>query len=733
MMRLRRRKAAAAPPTPEQQATRQRISRRRFLKIGGAAGVGLMVVCVGGGAGVNYLRANFPSMLAPALTSDPNAWLRIEADGRVRLMVNKIEIGQGITTAAVQIIADELDVPFSRVELVPADTTQLPYDLGTAGAAARQTLLKLAADRTGKPIERFTTRDGQIILSDDESIRFSYGELVAGQRLLRVITEPLPNLRWTKAPAEYSIVGRSAPRLDIPAKVTGQAVYGYDVQIEGMLHGRVARPPVLGATISSVNLEPARGLPGVVALVHEGNFVGVAAETSAQAAIALSAIEIAWRQPSALTQQAEVEAMLEPDDASVLRDTGNVTRALAQARRRISAEYRTSFATHAAMEPQSGVADVRADHAMVWTATQAPFEARRQVAAIVGLDEEQVTVTPTLVGGGFGRKTINDAANEAARLSKAAGRPVRVGWNRGEEFSLGYMRPPTVTRLEGGLDAQGRITAWRQQLATGLVMFSFLPSILRLILGNDFGATRGALGPYSLPNHRVTASFKDLPVKTGTWRGLGSGPNAFAVEQFIDELAVAAGSDPLQFRLHHLGSDPASLRMRRVLETAARQIGWGAPLPPNTGRGIACGEDVGTFVAEAAEVEVDRTSGAVRVTRVAAAIDCGLAINPDGVTAQVEGGIMMGLSAALREEITLKDGAWQAATFGEYPIFTIADAPEIAVTLIDNRETAPSGVGEPPLMPIAAAIGNAIANAVGARVRTMPMTPERVLAALREG
>lgn len=750
MMRFRRNRTAPqidAPNTPEQEAQRQRLSRRRFLKASGGAGVGLLVVWFGGRAGLGYVRDNAESFMPP-LTSDPNAWLRVEPDGRVRLMINKVEMGQGIGTAAAQIVADDLDVPFERVELVAGDTNQLPGDpfgtagsqsvqqlypaLRTAAAEARQTLLKLAADRSGQPADRFITRDGQIVLRDDESVSFGYGELVAGQQIVRVIKEPLPNLRWTKTPQEYAIVGQAKPRLDIPAKVTGQASYGYDVQIEGMLHGRVARPPVIGATIRSVDVEAARALPGVRAVLHDGDFVGVVAETPAQAAIALSKITIDWQQPQQLVQQADVEALLVPDDTDVLRDVGDAAGALRRATRRISAEYRTGFATQTPIEPQAGVADIQADRATVWAATQAPFSVRSQIAEITGLEEAQVTVVPTLVGGGFGRKSVSDAVYEAARLSKAAGAPVRVGWNRAEEFSHGFMRPPLVVRFEAALDEQGRIAAWQQQLASGFVLFTFFPAFLRLVFGSDFGATRGAIGPYTLPNHRVTATIKELPVKTGAWRGLGIGPNAFAVEQFVDELAIAAGADPLQFRLQHLSDDPAATRMRRVLETAARAAEWGTPLPANTGRGIACGEDAGTYVAEVAEVEVDPASGAVRVKRVVAAVDCGLAINPDIVAAQTEGGIMMGLSAALKEEIVLKDGKWSAVSFGQYPIFTITDAPEIEVVLIDNRETAPSGMGEPPLLPAAAAVGNAIANATGARVRTMPMTPERVLAALSQ-
>lgn len=747
MMRFRRRKTQPQELTPEQQALQKRVSRRRFLIATGATGVGLLVVCTGGQIALDRFRANIGSSI-PELTSDPNAWLRIEPDNRIRLLINKIEMGQGIATAAAQIVAEELSVAVDQIELVAGTTNEIPYDqfgtvgsqsvislypaLRQAGATARQTLLELAAQRSGQPIERLVAANGRVTSTADASFDLSYGDLVQGRRIEREAKAAVS----LKVPSSYTVIGQSVPRFDIPDKVTGAAVYGYDAQPEGMCHGRVVRPPVIGATLQSVDLTAARQEPGVIAVVHEDDFIGVVAETAIQAAVAFSKIQPQWKQPERLTQQVDVEALLVPDrDATVLREVGDAQRALSGAGNVISAEYRTGFATQAPIEPQVGVADVQADRATIWTSTQAPFSVRSQIAEITGLKDEQITVVPLLIGGGFGRKSVSDAAYEAARLSKAAGRPVRVAWSRTEEFSHGFMRPPTSTRFSAALDDSGQIAAWQQDFTSGFVLFSFFPSFLRLVFGSDFGATRGAVGPYVLPNQRVTATIKDLPVKTGSWRGLGVGPNSFAVEQFIDELALAAGEDPLAFRLRYLPPDgpqgPAT-RMRRVLETAAQASGWGTQLPPDTGRGIACGMDAGTYVAEVAEVRVDRQSGAVQVQRVWAAIDCGLAINPDTVAAQTEGGIMMGLSAALKEEITLNDGTWSAASFAEYPFFTMADAPEIAVTLIENRETAPGGMGEPPLMPAAAAVGNAIAAAVGARVRTMPMTPERVLAALKE-
>jgi isoquinoline 1-oxidoreductase beta subunit len=720
----------------------QPMTRRRFLKIAGISGAGLFVL-LGGGAAIGIRALQSGEQPLPPLTNDPNAWLKIEPDGRVLLSLSKMEMGQGIYSTAAQIAADELDVPFEQVALASADTTSMPFDmLGTAGsisvmqiygslrqaaATARQTLIELAAQRSGQPAEQFVARQGRVVSRDDASVGFSYGELVQGRQLVRASDTAAP----LKSPSEFTIMGRDVPRIDIPDKVTGKAIYGADPRPEGMLIGRIARPPVFGATIQSVDLEAARSSPGVIAALRDGEFVGVAAETMDQAGVALGALNVQWRQPQTLLQQADVEAaLLEGRSPTTLKEAGDVDGALSGAERTVTAQYRTGFMAHAQIEPMVGIADVCADSATVWAPTQAPFIVRDQIAEATGLDAEQVTVIPTLIGGGFGRKSLSEAAVEAARLSKAAGRPVRVSWNRGEEFQHGYTGPMTATDVTAALDDQGRIVAWDQHLASGFVLFGFFPWFLRLLFGQDFGASRGAVGPYTVANQRVAMTAKELPVRTASWRGLGLLPNVFAVEQFVDELALTAQVDPLEFRLRHLANDEAGQRMRRVLETAAEQAEWGAPLPADHGRGIACAFDADTYIAQVAEVRVDRVSGAVQPLRVTAAVDCGLAISPNNVAAQTEGGIMMGLSAALKEEVTIRDGQWSARDFASYQVFRIADAPEIAVTIIDNRDTPPGGMGEPPIGPIGAAVANAIAAATGARVRTMPMTPERVLAAL---
>jgi isoquinoline 1-oxidoreductase subunit beta len=451
----------------------------------------------------------------------------------------------------------------------------------------------------------------------------------------------------------------------------------------------------------------------------------------AQAAAALLAIEITWREPERPLQQADLEGMLaDGRNPTMLKTVGDVEAALLRAKP-IARQYRTGFSAHAQIEPMVGVADVRADSAAIWAPTQAPLLVRSEVAKVVGLADDQVIVNATMIGGGFGRKALAEAAIEAARLSKAARGPVKVLWNRVEEFQQGFAQPLTITDFTGTLDDQGRIAAWDQHLATSFVLFTFFPAMLRWLIGSDSGATRAAVGLYTAPNQRVAATVKQLPVRTGSWRGLGLLPNTFATEQFMDELATEAKADPVDFRLRHLPDDQTGRRLRRVIETVAQQAGWGTALPADHGRGIACCADAETVVAEVAEVRVDRASGAVQVLKVTAAVDCGLVINPDNAVAQIEGAIMMGLSAALKEELTVKDGQWSATDFAAYPILTIADAPEIAVTLIDSRDTPPGGLGEPPIGPIGAAVANAIA-AIGARVRTMPMTPPRVREALRQ-
>jgi isoquinoline 1-oxidoreductase beta subunit len=714
---------------------KRRLSRRAFLIGAGTLGAGLIVAFTVG----PRLRSLNPF----AVPDDPNAWLQIGGNGRVRLQVGKVEMGQGVPSALAQIVADELDVPLSAIDLVVGDTASAPSDQGTFGsisissiypvlrqaaAEARETLKGLAATRLSVEPAALRTRDGRVEpIGGGAGV--SYSEL-AGERLrvVRVNAADRPGL--LKPASQLHLIGTPVPRQDIPPKVRGAAQFGIDVRLPGMLHGKVLRPPVLGATLRSVDDSAARAITGVVAVVRDEQFVGVVAEREEQALAALNALAVDWEQPAQPLQMADIDALLDGQGPErELRMVGDVSAALASAATRIEARYSTPFAAHVTLEPQAAVADVRADGATVLAATQSPFMLRDEAAKLAGLRTEQVRVVTTYLGGGFGRKSIADAALEATRLSKAVGRPVRVVWSRTEEFRHGFLRPPTRHHLVGGLDAAGRAVAWQQDTRSGLVLFTFLPPLLRAVFGADFGATSGAEPPYHLPHQRVSFHQRELPVLTGSWRGLGAGPNCFATESFMDELAAAAGADPLQFRLDALG--PEQTRQRRVLEAAAERADWKPHTAPSgRGQGIALGTYGDTHVAEVADVAVDRASGAVRVTRVVVAMDCGLAVNPQNVAAQAEGAVIMGASMALREQITVQDGKLAPADIQSYAPLRIGDAPDVEVVLIDTDGRPPSGVGEPPLMPAAAAIANAVFDAVGARVRDLPITPERVLAAL---
>jgi isoquinoline 1-oxidoreductase beta subunit len=392
------------------------------------------------------------------------------------------------------------------------------------------------------------------------------------------------------------------------------------------------------------------------------------------------------------------------------------------------------MAEHAPMEPQAALAIVGPDGGRVWTSTQFETSVRRDVARALDLEPEQIEVIPTYLGGGFGRKIelspVPSPAVEAARLSRAVGAPVHVGWDRFEEMRDGFVRPLTHHQLSATLDNNGQIEALMHEQASDDALFGAFPESIGKILGFDFGSTRGAQIFYAIANRDTTVWRRPTPVPTGSWRGLGLMANTFALESFIDELAHAAGVDPLQFRLAHLSGDTPGQRMRAVLEAAAERAGWGNSLPEGWAQGIACSNDGGTMVAEVAEISLDQDSGRIRVHRVVAAVDPGRVINPDGAAAQTEGSIVMGTSAALLEEVTVKDGRLQAGNFDRYPLLRMAEAPEVETILLEAPDGKPRGLGEPPIGPIAPAIGNALFALTGVRLRRLPMTPERVKAAL---
>jgi nicotinate dehydrogenase subunit B len=648
----------------------------------------------------------------------------IAPDGAVTAFSGKVEFGQGIRTGFAQIVADELDVPLDRVTVVMGDTDQVPHDFGTFGshstqqeapvlrraaAFGRAQLLARAARRLGVGTDRLDTSEGQVVSGET---RISYGELVAGEPLAGAIPDAVTF--FPEARRRY--IGRPRPRVEARDIVTGRATYAADVRLPGMLHGAIVRPPVRGAKVTGVDPNAARSMPGVVAVVHDGDIVGVVAERAEQARAAADAVDVDW-----LAGRPD-----EGPDADIpLREDTVIDAALASAASRHAAEYVLPSIANAPIGPSAAVADVTADGATIYGATHRPFGLREGVAKRLGLAEERVHFAPRMSSGTYGRSSSIDVALEAAVLSKHAKRPVHLQWTREEEFSYSPSRPEVTLIVSGGLDAAGTIVAWKYDEHTANVHTAgwFDPDPERA--GGSQG--RNAIPPYRIGHLNVVLHMEPTPLRTANFRSLAAAENVFAIESFIDELAHAAGQDPVAFRLRHLDDK----RLRSTIEAVAARSGWGRAPIRGRGLGLACTVYHGTPCAQVADVEVS-DDGSVRIVAVWAVIDPGFVINPEGVRNQVEGGIQQSASWTMFEELRHRDGRIAKTSWDTYPIATFSDAPERIDVLVAGDATQPStGVGEPGAVPTAAAIANAVFAASGARVRQLPMRPERVRAAIR--
>jgi isoquinoline 1-oxidoreductase beta subunit len=588
--------------------------------------------------------------------------------------------------------------------------------LRQAAAIVREALRTEAARELGVAAGTLTVKGG-VFSTDDSKKTISYGELAARIKTVALPETP-PELKEVE---EFQIIGKSVPRVDLKGKILGKALYGYDVRLPGMLYGAVARPKQFGAKLVRAAEGDAASQPGVVKVVIDGDFAGIVAQTREQAYSALLNLDLEWK-TDRIWQQEDIEKMVTAGngDGVVIQRVGDSNNPL-QGSKIISAEYRTPMAFHAHLEPQAATADVQQDKVEVWVSTQSPVSVRDAVAEELGRKPEEVVVHGMFMGGGFGRKVGTNQAVEAARLSAAVGKPVHTGWNRTEEIRNGFVRPPTHHRLQASLDTSGKVAGLINDQASGEVAFSFFPGFLQILMGADFAAWRGAIVPYDIPNCRTTAWVFEMPMWTGWWRGLGLMANVFAIESFMDEVAGVAGSDPIDFRLSHLPQTDHGKRQKRVLEAVRDHSGWGKSLPDGQGMGVAICSDVNTVVAQVAEVTV--TGKTIKVNKVTAVVDPGLAINPDGVAAQTQGAITMGTSATLVEEAIVKDGQFTASNFTGYPLLTNRDAPDIDVVLLESGKT-PYGMGEPPIGPIAAAIANAVYAATGTRLRKLPLRLE---------
>jgi isoquinoline 1-oxidoreductase beta subunit len=716
------------------------INRRGFIL---KTGVGLGVLLGVGVVACGPLRRTIAQKVDEGGVGYKNEyeayiWFELQQDGSVILHSPKVEMGQGIFTALAQIAAEELEMDFNNIKVVHATTNHGPIDaLSTGGSLTVSTLyqplrelastmremIKVnAAKLMGVPANTLTVKNGEVI---GANAKLSFAEIATKSTDWHLKIENLV----LKSKKDFTLIGKPIPRIDLVPKVKGETLYGIDSTFPDMLFGSVARPPVFGAVFKSAEAGNATNMPGVVKVIIEDSFAGVVAKSRVQAEDAKKALKINWIMPDKLVQQADVEALVKVGVGKdvIIQKEGNT--AILKNEDTFTKEYYSPLGAHAHIEPNGSVAFYQDGKVVVKMSTQVAKITRDDVAKALKIDAENVDIQSQYLGGGFGRRLQTSHAIEAALMSKSVGKPVHVFFERTEEFQNGVLRPPTHNILKAKLDANGTIEALEHHTASADVAFNsailaniFKPlssSIAESLVGADFGAWRGGMIQYkNIKNYSTTAYHKELPFQTSWWRGLGLLANTFAIESFMDELAHHSKQDPLAFRLKHLPDDERGRSIKNVLKAACEKAGWGKSLPEGRAMGLACSIDVNTPVAQVAEVEIK--NGQIKVKKVTCAIDPGIIINPDGVKAQTEGAIIMGLSATLFEEVTVKDGLATPNAFGYYPMAYLRDAPEIDVVLLSSGDN-PRGVGEPPIGPIGAAIANAVFNLTGKRLNRIPL------------
>lgn len=701
------------------------IPRRKFLQTTAVATAGLII--------------GFRLPLEGETSDEfkPNAFLRIAPDGKVRVIVGKAEMGQGVYTAIAMLLAEELDADWSKISVESAPvapeynhtafgiqmtggstSTWSSYDqMRKAGAAARAMLVAAAAQSW--QVEPASCRtEPSVVIHDVSKRRLSYGELANAAAQLTP-----PKEVTLKDPKDFRILGKPTRRLDTPAKANGSAVFGIDVRFPGLLTAVIARPPVFGAKVRNVNSEKAQAIAGVKGVFPVPSGVAVVADGFWPAKRGRDALQIEWDEgPLADLTSANLSAQyaeLARKPGLVARNEGDAAAALASAAKKVEAEYEVPYLAHATMEPLNCVVDLRADHCEIWTGTQFQTVDRAAAASAAGLKPEQVEIHTTFLGGGFGRRAnpASDFVIEAVQVAKAAKAPVKVVWTREDDTRGGYYRPAFFDRISAGLDAVNNPVAWTHTIVGQSIIAGTMFESMMVTDGIDHASVEGASDlPYAIPSVRVELHSPKLGIPVLWWRSVGHSHTAFVVESFFDEVAHAAGKDPVEMRRALLAKHPRHLG---VLNLAAEKAGWGKPLSAGRGRGIAVHESFGSYLAEIAEVSVSR-DGVPRVHRVVCAIDCGPIVNPDTIKAQMESGIIFGLTAALYGEITFDKGRVQQRNFHDYRMLRIHEAPEIEVHIVPSTEKQ-GGVGEPGVAPIAAAVGNAIFAATGKRVRRLPI------------
>jgi len=693
------------------------LNRREFLK---SLGGGIIIFfCIGDPAVLQAQRRG------RGYPEDFNAYLRIGADGRVTCFTGKIEMGQGVVTSLAQMLADELDVALESVDMVMGDTSVCPWDMGTFGsmstrffgpalraaaAEARVVLIELAAEYLGVPADRLATKDGVVFDKNQSQKQVAYGQLAKGKIIERHLKEK-PAL---KTISEFNVMGKPALRRDGLEKVTGKAKYAGDIRLADMLYAKILRPPAHGAKLTSLDTSAVEKIEGV-RLVRDGDLIAVLAKNPDEAEDALAQIKARFDVPKAQVDDENIfDHLLNNAPRKNVVDSGGDTKSGEKlADITVEQTYLDGYVAHAPIETHTAVAEIEGDKATVWASTQTPFSLKDQVAKVLGFASENVRIITPFVGGGFGGKSQNSQAIEAARLAKLTGKPVQVAWSRAEEFFYDTFRPAAVVKIRSGITESGKIIFWDYSVY--------------------FAGSRGSQQFYDVPHH-LTATFGEWgrgggphPFATGPWRAPANNTNTFARESQIDIMASKAAMDPVEFRLKNLKDQ----RMLRTLKAAAEKFGWTSSKAPSShGRGCACGIDSGTYVAHIAEVEVDKSTGRVQVKRVVCAQDMGIVVNPEGARSQIEGCITMGLGYALSEEVHFKGGRILDLSFTTYELPRFSWVPKIETVLVKADDISPQGGGEPAIICMGAVIANAIYDAAGARLFQLPMTPERVKEAM---
>jgi len=687
------------------------IARRDFFKVLGA-GIAVFTVASEAPAGMPQ-ESGRGRRAEEELPKDITSWLHVGEDGVVTTFTGKVEIGQNIRTSLAQSVADELRVPFESVRMVMGDTALTPFDMGTFGSrttptmapqlrhvasVARDLLVEQAAKEWNVPAEKLVAANAKV--TDPASGRsLAYAELAKGKTLAQEIPEADP----VTPPSEWTVAGKPIPKVNARDFVTGRHQYTPDLRPAGVLHGKVLRPPAFHATLVSLDASAAEQMPGVV-VVRDGDFVAVAGRSEREAEKAAASLKAEWKSPEARASSRNIYSYLKEKAESRGngrdRETaGSIEEGLQAAARRLEATYTVAYIAHTPLEPRAAVAEWNDGKLTVWTGTQRPFGVREELADAFQLPQDRIRVIVPDTGSAYGGKHTADAALEAARLARAAKRPVKVAWTREEEMTWAYFRPAGVIDIRSGITADGKLKAWE--------------------FHNYNSGSSGIGTPYDVANRHIEFHSVDSPLRQGSYRGLAATANHFARESHMDELAHAAGLDPLEFRLKNL----SDARLRAVFEAAAKSFGWPRK---KTEAGQGCGMGGGVekkgYVATFAEVRVESTK-AIRVKKVVCAFECGAIVNPDGLRNQVSGANVMGLGGALFEAIEFADGKILNPHLAKYRVPRFRDLPEIEVVLLDRKDIPSAGAGETPLIGLAPAIGNAVFDATGKRLRSLPMLP----------